>query len=220
MTRLLTALLAGLVCATFAHGQDIADDRSIEKPFSRGGIVTLELSSGNYVVRAGATDRLRVLWDFDEHTGSRDDERAGSHEKDVKKFSVDADVSGRVATIRTGDVTNHVRFVIEIPGRSDLRVRMRAGDLRINGIDGDKDVRMTAGDLTIDIIPDSLSLVHASVTFGDLLAHPLGISKDGIRNSLHWRGPGVYAIDVRLMAGDLRLTESTWKSGKVEAVEE
>jgi hypothetical protein len=219
MTHAFNALLAGLVFATFAHGQEIADDRSIEKPFSRGGIVSLELASGNYVVRAGATDRVRVLWDFDEHTRGGDDERAGSHDTDVKKFSVDADVSGSIATIRTEDVTSHVRFVIEIPGRSDLRVRMRAGDMQITGIDGDKDVRMTAGDLTIDIIPDSLSLVHASVTFGDLLAHPLGISKDGIRNSLDWQGPGVYSIDARLMAGDLRLTASKWKSGKVEEVE-
>ena len=77
--------------------------------------------------------------------------------------------------------------------------------MRIVGIDGNKDVRMTAGDLDIDVAPDSLWHVHASVAMGDLTAHPLGIEKDGIRNSLNWFGAGAYTLDARVFAGDMTL---------------
>ena len=84
---------------------------------------------------------------------------------------------------------------------------MRAGDVGISGIEGNKDVHLTAGDLKIDVSPETYSYVHAAVTFGDLVAHPLGISKDGIKNRLEWSGAGKYKLDASLFAGDLMLVE-------------
>jgi len=82
---------------------------------------------------------------------------------------------------------------------------MRAGDVRITGVEGNKDIHMTAGDLKIEMVPTSYSHVHASVTIGDLRASPLGISMDGIRNSFEWNGTGRYILDASLFAGDLTL---------------
>ena len=120
----------------------------------------------------------------------------------MEKIKVRTDLFGKVATIRTQGPTSRARFTIEIPGRSDLHLRIRAGDVRIEGIVGNKDVRMTAGDLDIDVAPDSLWHVHASVALGDLTAHPLGIEKDGIKNSLDWFG----AAPTRSMRGCSRET--------------
>jgi len=117
------------------------------------------------------------------------------------------DVLGSVATIRTEGPTKRARIVIEIPARSDLYLRMRAGDVRIAGIEGNKDIHMTAGDLRIDVLPESYSHVHASVTFGDLRAHALGISKDGIGSSFEWSGAGKYILHASLFAGDLTLSQ-------------
>ena len=64
----------------------------------------------------------------------------------------------------TDGPTKHVRFTIEIPERSDVYLRMRASDMRVDGIEGNKDIRMTAGDLNIGIRPASLWRAHASVT--------------------------------------------------------
>jgi hypothetical protein len=121
----------------------------------------------------------------------------------MKKIKVHTSVSGNVASLRTDGPTKHARIVIEVPARSDLHLRMRAGDLRVIGIEGNKDIRLTAGDLKIDILPASYSHVHASVTFGDLQARPLGISKDGIGNSFEWSGTGKYSLHASLFAGDL-----------------
>ena len=52
-----------------------------------------------------------------------------------------------------------------------------------------------------------MAAAHASVTFGDLDARALGISKSGIKRSLDWIGGGTYALDARLGAGDLTLAE-------------
>ena len=194
MTRGLIAA-ASLALGAITFGQTRADDHSIEQSFSEGGIVTLNLSSGDYLVRAGANDRVRVQWRAED----------ADKEKKLKEVTVVTDVFERVLTIRTKGPTKHARFTIEIPARSDVHLRVRAGDVRIEGIEGNKDVRMTAGDLHIDVAPDSLRHVHASVTFGDLKASSLGIEKDGFRNSVDWFGDGQYTLDARLFAGDVTL---------------
>jgi hypothetical protein len=194
MTRALI-VVAGLACGAIVFGQSNPDGHVIEQPFPEGGLVTMNLSSGDYLVQAGTSDRIRVHWRADE----------ARHERDMEKITVRTDLFGKVATIRTKGPTSRARFTIEIPGRSDLHLRIRAGDVRIVGIDGNKDVRMTAGDLDIDVAPDSLWHVHASVALGDLTAHPLGIEKDGIKNSLNWFGPGAYTLDARVFAGDMTL---------------
>ena len=188
-------VVASLALSVVASGQSMLDEHAIERPFSEGGIVTLNLSSGDYTVRAGASDRVRVQW----RAENLEDE------KDVRKITVVSDVFDRVATIRTKGPTSHARFTIEVPPRSDVHLRVRAGDVRIEGIEGNKDVRMTAGDLYIDVQPDSLRHVHASVSIGDLNARSLGIEKDGFKNSFDWFGDGQYTLDARLFAGDVVL---------------
>jgi hypothetical protein len=194
MTRGLT-VVASLALSIVASGQSHTDAQTIERDFSEGGIVTLNLSSGDYTVRAGASDRVRVQWCADDP----DDQ------KDMRKIQVVSDVFEGVATIRTKGPTSRARFTIEVPARSDVHLRVRAGDIRIEGIEGNKDVRMTAGDLYIDVQPDSLRHVHASVSNGDLSARSLGIEKDGFRNSLDWFGDGQYTLDARVFAGDVHL---------------
>jgi len=194
MTRGLI-VVASLALSAVTFGQTGADEHTIERAFSEGGIVTLHLASGDYTVRAGASDRVRVQWRAEDP----------EDEEDMRKIQVVSDVFERVATIRTKGPTSRARFTIEVPARSDVHLRVRAGDIHIEGIEGNKDVRMTAGDLCIDVQPDSLRHVHASVSIGDLNARSLGIAKDGFKNSLDWFGDGQYTLDARLFAGDVTL---------------
>jgi hypothetical protein len=194
MIRALT-VVASLALSAIAFGQPADDGNTVERSFSEGGIVTMKLSSGDYTVRAGASDRVRVRWRAED----------AEHEKDMAKITVAIDVFDRVVTIRTKGPTTHARFTIEVPPRADVHLRVRAGDVRIERIEGNKDVRMTAGDLHIEVEPDTLRHVHASVTFGDLKAHRLGIDEGGIKNSFDWFGAGTYSVDARLFAGDVTM---------------
>src|SRR5262245_66610409 len=108
MTRGLIAV-ASLALSAVAMGQTNTDDHTIERAFSEGGIVALHLSSGDYTVRAGASDRIRVRWRADEP----------DHDKDMGKIQIATDLFERVMTIRTKGPTSKARFTIEIPARSD-----------------------------------------------------------------------------------------------------
>ena len=195
MKRLLYGCAMGLALNSLVLAQDLPIRERRVFAFSEGGSVRLQLSSGDYTIRAGQRDRVVIQW----KANSPEDE------KDMKKIKVGATVKGNAASLRTESPTKHARLVIEIPARSDLYLRMRAGDVSISGIDGNKDIHVTAGDLKIDVPPASYSHVHASVTFGDLQATPLGISQDGIARSFDWNGTGKYTLRATLFAGDLTL---------------
>ena len=197
MKLVLVGSIGVLALGSLVRAQTGLTGGSIERPFAEGGRVRLDLSSGDYTVRAGANDRVRVGWT----------PVAEARVKDLQKLSVDVQVSGTHAAVVTDGPAKYVRFVIEVPAWSDVRLRMRAGDVTLDGIEGHKDVRMTAGDLKIHVRPESLATAHASVTFGDLDARALGISKSGIKRSLDWIGGGKYLLDARLGAGDLTLAE-------------
>ena len=174
------------------------DTRTIERPFAEGGRVHLQLASGDYTVRAGASDRVIVRWSAGDETRL----------EDLRELFVNVRVTGSTAVIVTDGKSRHVDFVIELPSRSDVSLRMRAGEVRLHGIEGHKDVRMTAGDLKIGVRRASLASAHASVTFGDLDARALGISKSGIKRTIDWFGSGEYELDARLGAGDLTVVET------------
>ena len=195
MMQFIVALTTGLMLASLMVGQPPDQDHSIERAFVDGGSVRLRLSSGEYAIKAGNSNRLFVRW---RNEDSRD-------LKDLNKIKFDVSVSGSDALIRSEGPTKHVKTIIEVPLHSDLYLRMRAGDVRISGIEGNKNIHLTAGDLKIDVQPESYSYVHGIVTFGDLNASPLGISKDGIKSSFEWHGTGRYKLDASLFAGDLNL---------------
>jgi hypothetical protein len=196
MKRAWISVLSILTAVSLAASDAVLDGDSIERPFAEGGVVRLRLASGDYTLRAGASDRIVVGWAIGDEARIRD----------LQKLSVDVKVADGTAFVDTDGPARHVDFTIEVPARSDVHLRMRAGDVRIDGIEGNKDVRMTAGELKIGIDPASLSRARAAVTFGDLEARPLGIAKSGIKRSFKWAGPGAYTLDARLLAGDLTLS--------------
>jgi len=109
-------------------------------------------------------------------------------------------------TVR-GGTHNDTRYRIEVPRNMSLVVRGSAGDLRLSGVVGDKDIELNAGDLIIDVgDPGSYRHVEASVLAGDLVASAFGITKDGLFRSFDNTYPtGRYRLRARLLAGDLLL---------------
>jgi hypothetical protein len=195
MKKLLASALAALLFLPASIASQSSDKQSgtVERDFAAGGTVQLDLSAGDYVIEGTTADRVRVTW----HTQTADDAR------DVK---VNARVRGSEATITTDGPGNHFRVAIEVPRRSDLYLRMSAGDLDIIGIEGNKDVRLRAGDLSIEVgDPESYGQVTASVTAGDISASPFGVNTGGLFRSFSREGKGRFNLRAKLWAGDLRL---------------
>lgn len=182
-----------LVSAAGAAAQARNAPESAEKAFAAGGRVWMDLSAGDYRIQAGAGDRVRVEWTY-------------TDPDDVGSFKHEMRVEGRDLTLRTRGPRGGMRVVVEVPARSDLTVRLGAGDLRIAGVEGNKDLSSWAGNIVVDVgAPDTYSSVEASVTAGDLSAAPFSVNKSGLFRSFSWKGSGRYRMKVRLTAGDLEL---------------
>ena len=97
------------------------------------------------------------------------------------------------------------QFVIEreMPGVGKLS----AGDLKVAGVEGSKDVSAGAGDVSIAVGPrDQYRHVNASIRIGDLNAEPFNVRKEGFFRSFEWSGKGKYDLRAHLTVGDLKLT--------------
>jgi hypothetical protein len=191
---LAAALLLTLVAAPEALDESsFPFSDSLQRSFAPSGAARLDLSAGRYRIRRGEDNRVRVSWRT----------RTAEQMDDTR---VRVSVHDREAVIRTSGPRRDFRVEIELPARTDVLLRMSAGDLTIAGIEGNKDVLLRAGNLHIEV-PDAAQYrqVRASVTAGDLSARPFGFSTGGLFRSFAYNGRGRFNLRARLWAGDLRL---------------
>ena len=188
MSRLLASLFLFAMPIAAQAPPDV-----VEYDFVSGGAVRLKLAAGEYTVRAGALpDRIRIRW------STREPE-------DRAKVRISSEIRGTEARVETRGPKNF-RVEIEVPARTDLHVRLSAGELKVLGIEGNKNIESRAGDVEIDVVqPDHYRRVDASVTFGGVEARPFAASKGGSGRSFKWKGPGSYDLHAHLFVGDLTL---------------
>lgn len=182
---------------SFAQNKIEVDDVShhpFEADFPSGGDLTLHIRSGDIHIAGTPENKLTVSAGGSEGSSStRIDarfKRSGN--------SGDLDVSG--------GPHNQVTITVHVPEKTNLWIRIPAGDVEVTGITGDKDVELRAGDLQISVgDPTSYAHVEASVTSGDIDAAPFGESHGGLFRSFEKSGSGKYKLVARLWAGDLIL---------------
>ena len=186
-----TALITAPQAGTDQEGRA---KESLERPFAQNGRIRMDLSAGDYHISGSPDNRIRLEWSL------RDAAQ-------LPRVKARADVRDHEATITTDGPSNKgLRVVIQVPRQADLYVRLTAGDLRIEGIQGNKDVELHAGDVRIDVgRAEDYRNVDASVWAGDITAPPFQVTKGGLFRSFDWRGKGPYRLHAKLMAGDLHL---------------
>jgi hypothetical protein len=172
--------------------QERATD-SLQRTFTANGRIRMDLSAGEYRISGSPDSQIRLDWSV----------RDASQ---LSNVTARAEVKGSDATIVTDGPSNHFKVNIQVPARSDLYVRLTAGDLRVEQIEGNKDVELYAGDVRIDVgRAEDYHSVDASVWAGDLNATAFQIRKEGLFRSFDWKGKGPYRLHVHLKAGDVRL---------------
>jgi hypothetical protein len=191
---LATAILATALVAlpSSQTSQDSRPSSSLERAFTSNGRISFDLSAGEYRITGSRDTRLRMKWSV------RDPE-------DLSKVFAKADVHGSEANVTT-DGPDNFKAEIQVPARADLYVRLTAGELTIEGIQGNKDVSLHAGELDIDVgRADDYHSVAASVWAGEVHATPFHVSKEGLFRSFNWSGKGPYSLEARLKAGEVHL---------------
>lgn len=189
----LTAATLLATCACAATDARNTAATSLERAFPAGGNLNMHLSAGKYTILGAADGRVRV----DAKTREPGDKR---------KVRLDLEGSGTGAMLRVDGPSNGFEVAIQVPARTDLWIRLTAGDLTIGGVEGHKNVSAWAGELKVAVGDGSAyRSVDTSVLAGEIQAAPFRGGTGGVFRSFSWKGPGKYDLRARLTAGEIQL---------------
>jgi hypothetical protein len=169
---------------------------AVERPFAPGGRLEMDLSAGEYRLVGTADDRIHVEW------------RIGDSGR-LSDVRTKLDVQGTTARLSTDGPQSNFRVHIKVPSRSDLQLRLTAGELSVEGIEGSKDIELHAGEINIEVgRAEEYAQVNLSVWAGEIDAAPFHVNKGGLFRSFGWRGSGRYRLRASLKAGEVRLSSA------------
>jgi|SRR4051812_3217088 hypothetical protein len=162
--------------------------------FPAGGVIKMELHAGGVEIVGTKENKITV------HYTTRSPEKDSSVEVKVERV-----VDGR-AFVRVNGPNDNFNYRIEVPEKSDLVIRMSAGDLQLSGIRGNKDIELHAGNMELRLAdPDAYGKVDGSVSAGGLSASPWGVDKGGLLRSFHRSRKGEWKLHAHVGAGNLEL---------------
>ena len=131
---------------------------------------------------------------------------AGSVDE-LKRVKVKVRASATNADVSVSDSPhNNFQVTIEVPQRSDLRVRMVAGEIIVDGVEGSKDVEVDFGRIEVKIPkPQEYGHRDASVRAGSIEASAFDVSKGGLFRSFEQSGAGKYRLHAHVATGEINL---------------
>jgi hypothetical protein len=177
--------------------EEVGQDH-FEADFPSGGHLRMHVRSGEIRIVGNDENKIQI------HFGGKN----GGRLKGVKvSLRASGDDGGELNV--SGGPHNDFEIDISIPQKCDLRLRVPAGEVRVTGIAGDKDVELSAGELTVEVgKANDYAHVDASVYSGDLDAEPFSTMKSGLFRSFEQHGPGRYRLHAHVGAGELMLKQS------------
>ena len=110
-------------------------------------------------------------------------------------------------TIDGGSHEGNFQVRIEVPRKTSLKVRMSAGQVKVEEIAGDKDIDLYAGQISIASarVWDYRN-VHVSVDVGEVNAQAYGAEKGGFfRSFSKHSAAGEYSLHAHVMTGQIEM---------------
>jgi hypothetical protein len=193
MRRLLPFLLAlpvAVACAQNNH------ERRYELKPDPNWPLAIELGSGDYQIVPSESDCIAVVYE--------------ENLPDQRKVEVQIGSGHGQNTLKIAGPKSNFHAVIEVPRKTDLHVRMLAGDLHVGEVEGNKDIEMLSGNLELTSIrPEDYAKTDFSVRVGDLIAPSFKSGKNGAWRSLRTHGPGKYRLHAYVGVGGMTLRTNT-----------
>jgi hypothetical protein len=192
MKRLLLFLLA--LSASLTWGQPQANhERRYELRPDPNWPLDIELGSGDYQIVASSSDSIAVVYDD------------GDAEA-VRNVKVQIDSGHGQNHLKIAGPKSNFHAVIEVPRKTDLRVRMSAGGLSIGDVEGNKDIEILAGNLDLNSLhPQDYAHADFSVRIGDMYAPLFKTARSKLSRSFKTAGPGKYRLHAHVGVGDMTL---------------
>lgn len=165
---------------------------------SPGATLVFRFRGGDVHIRRG-TDAQHIIVRY------TPDPKKPSEEN---KVQVRSQVRGSQVQIEVkAPVSLSVDAEVEVPSPIALEVHMTAGDLTVEGVDGNKDLRLFAGDLKVDVgrLQD-LGDAEVSVGIGDVSVPPGGKTHGWLGHTWKYKGSGPYRLYAHTSFGDTSLS--------------
>jgi hypothetical protein len=184
--------IAGLFLMGLLSWAKFNGESSLQLELRPGQALMLDLSAGDYRIEAGAKDQIVVI----------------SQEQDPKSRSrarFGVNTSAEQAAVKVEGPQNYAAL-IQVPKHSNLKIRLNGGRLRVNGVEGDKDIESNAGMISIDLgQPQNYARVEASVDIGHIASPPFQVEEEGFARFFARDGVGEYHLRAHVGTGEIRL---------------
>jgi hypothetical protein len=156
------------------------------------GSLFLDLDSAGVAVLPSEDGHVRVRY-------------VGSNERDLSRVRLRFEPWHGGSELRVSHTpNNHFQIEIQVPRAANLTLHMTAGELAIQGVEGNKDLRLHAGEIRVHVgDPSAYGPVSASVWAGEVHPGPFGESKEGLFRTFSYQGQGRYSLQVKLKAGEV-----------------
>lgn len=111
---------------------------------------------------------------------------------------------------------NNLQVKIEVPRRTGVRVRMFAGEIKVEEVKGNMDLEVGAGQITVSSIHDGdYRSVDASVGIGEVKAQAFGDDKGGFfRSFSRENANGDYRLHAHVTTGEIDLLGNAMKKNE------
>lgn len=189
--QILSISFVVVVCAAILYAGWHRDrSTQFEADFQPGGEVTLDLSVGGYTIQGTTENKIRVEVDPDD--------------KDYVRSEIA--LNGNHAKVVVEGPSNNFNATVYVPQRSDLTVYQTIGELRVRGIEGNKNLGLNIGKISVDVVdPAKVKSVSASVKIGNVHAAPWHLGRGGFFRSFRAGGQGTYNLSATLDIGEIEL---------------
>lgn len=220
MNRTRVVLVASIIAASLGGAAciqlDEAETRRFEKVYAVAGPVTLDIQngSGDVQVRAAGDGRVRVQGEvrFSEFLLATGTRRRVDEIAQNPPITQSGDLLRIVRPDASNSGTARINYTIEVPAKTEVRIRTGSGDASLEGIDGPVNADTGSGDVQVSKIRQRVDI---SVGSGDISARELEGDLSANARSGDMTADSVKGdLRVETSSGDIRIHRP---SGKIIA---
>jgi hypothetical protein len=203
VTMLHKAIVVCLLLVPFCSASDhwnynYEETRDEVRDFVAGGMLHVRLNVGDLHIKRNDSTKISLHYTV-----------KSRRESNLKEARVEIDVRGRDANIEFhAPAGGNTQFDVEleVPQNTNLDVHEKVGDLRVEDIEGDKDLELGVGDIRVTTGRTAYHLVRASTSIGDVSGGDgYGETSGWLGKTLKYHGDGKYELHAHVGVGDISL---------------